>query len=374
MTHRGGFTLIELMTAMVVMIIAVTAATAVMISAVSMTRNADNASDDFDHARLAGEQLTREIQSTGLMAPAGIFIGTVASQNFPLYGADGNGTGPLPPAPVQAGTDDLWLIVTDRNALRDPCKDRGAALPISVAAMSGSINVQCVTGDVNSAFNLTDFLVAANSRTGALLTVTALAGTTVQYAEQTVANFSDAPPPGKGYSVGDLVYHVTPWHYFVKVMPATGTFPPWTGLYRHRGTVQADALGRPLSDDPAYQDELVQVGIEDLQVAYGIDANNTGDPAQYAYGNPTGAPTDYGLPPPFSAATPLRTVRLTVVARSQQVRADTGGNTSGAGIKSVGLGAGGGLQVENHLIPADGFQRAVYSRRLELPNLTPIAL
>jgi prepilin-type N-terminal cleavage/methylation domain-containing protein len=367
-----GFTLIELMISITVMLFAIVAASTVIVTAGTMTRNADNASDDFDHARLAGEILTRDIQSAGLMTPGGVFIGATTSQNFPLWGEDGNGTGAAPPAPVSPGTDDLWIIVSDRNALRNPCVDMGAALPIQTAVASGPLTVQCSTGNLANAFNTTDFLVAANSRTGALLTVTGLAFPTISYAEQGVPNFSDAPPPGSGFSVGDMVYHATPWHYFVKVIPAIGSQVAWSGLYRHRGLVAADPLGRPLSDDPVYNDELVQVGVEDLQVAYGFDATNTGDPAQYTYGTPTGAPTDYSLPPGFNAATPIRTVRLTVVARSQQSRHETGGSQQQ--VQSSGLGAGGGLQVENHLIPADGFQRAVYSRRLELPNLTPIAL
>jgi prepilin-type N-terminal cleavage/methylation domain-containing protein len=371
MSLRRGFTLIELMIAVTVMVIAIVAASTVVVTAATMTRNADNAADDFDHARLAGELLTRDIQSAGLMTPGGVFIGTPNSQNFPLYGADGNGTGPLPPVPVQPGTDDLWVLATDRNALRDPCVDKGAALPLQSASAAG-LNVQCPSGNLLNAFNATDYLIAANTRTGALLTVNGLAGNTIGYAESGIANFSDAPPPGSGYSTGDMVYRATPWHYFVKAIPAIGNQVAWTGLYRHRGIVLPDGLGRPLSDDPLYNDELVQVGVEDLQVAYGVDANNSGDPAQYAYGVPNGAPTDYGLPPGFNAATPIRTVRLTVVARSQQSRQETGGNQQQ--VRSLGLGAGGGLQVENHLIPADGFQRAVYSRRLELPNLTPIAL
>jgi type II secretory pathway pseudopilin PulG len=376
MNRRHGFTLIELMVSMVVMIIAIFAALTLMLVAFSLVRNADNESDDFDHARIAGEQLTIQLQSAGLMTPGGIFIGTVASQNFPLWGADGNGTGPLPPAPAQAGTDDLWVILPDRNALRDPCGDKGAglpvALPVGVSKPNGPIPVQCPSGNLANAFNVNDFAVAANTRTGALLTINGLGLGQINSVEDGSANFSDAPPPGAGYARADLVYHATPWHYFVKAMPAGPGFQAWTGLYRHRGLVGADPIGRPLMDDPAYPDELVQVGVEDLQLAYGVDANNTGDPALYTYGNPVGAPTDYSLLPAFNANTLLRTVRLTIVTRSQQTRKDVGGGS--AILKPTGLGAGGGLQVENHLIPGDNYQRAVYSRRLELPNLTPIAL
>jgi type II secretory pathway pseudopilin PulG len=375
MSARRGFTLVEALVASAVLMAAIAAASTVMITASSLTRNAENASEDFDHARLAGDQLAREIQSAGLLTPGGLYISTPGSLNFPLYGIDG--VAPYPGstggAPRNAPSDDLWLIVPDRNAMREPCVDPGAGLPVTVAAASGPLTVQCPPAGAITTFNATDFLVAANlsARTGALLSPGLVFGTnTIQYAEQAVANFSDAPPPsGTGFQVGDMVFRATPWHYFTLPIPASGNTPAWVGLFRHRGLAQTDpSTGSPLRDDPAYKDQLVQVGVEDLQIAFGMDDNplhpNSGDPQQYQF--------QAGLPPAFNGSLGLRTVRLSIVARSRQTVQDVGG--LGKTVTQKGLGAGSGITVENHTIAPDGYQRAVYTRRLELPNLTPVAL
>ena len=375
--RRGqrGFTLVEALIASTIFIITVVAATTVMVTASSLTRNAQNSSDEFDYARLAGEQISHQLQSAGLLTPGGIYIGSATSLNFPLFGVDGLApyAGSVGGPPRNPPSDDLWIIVPDRNAMREPCVDPGAALPITVAAASGQLNVQCPSGGTIGTFKPTDFLVAANlsAKTGALLSPGLTFGTsTIQYAEQSVPNFSDAPPPaGTGFQVGDMVFRATPWHYFTLPIAAVGSSPAWTGLYRHRGLAQTDpGTGTPLRDDPAYGDELVQLGIEDIQVAYGMDNNplhpNSGDPLQYQF--------QAGLPAGFNASAGLRTVRLTLVARSRQTVQEIGG--SGKTQTTQGLGANGVINVENHTIAADGYQRAVYTRRLELPNLTPVAL
>jgi type II secretory pathway pseudopilin PulG len=375
MSRSRGFTLVEALVASAMMMAAITAATTVMISASSLTRNAENASEDYDHARLAGEQLAKEIQSAGLLTPGGIYISTPTSLNFPVYGIDGLApyAGSIGGAPRNPPSDDLWMIVPDRNAMREPCVDQGAGLPITVAAANGPLTVQCPPAGAITTFYTTDFLVAANmsAKTGALLSPSLTFGTnSIQYLEQSVANFSDAPPPsGTGFQVGDMVFRATPWHYFTLPIPAQGSNPAYVGLYRHRGLAQTDAnTGSPLQDDPAYKDELIQIGIEDLQLAWGTDNNplhpNSGDPLQYQF--------QAGLTPAFNASLGLRTVRLTVVARSRQTVQDVGG--SGKAVTQKGLGTGSGITVENHTIAADGYQRAVYTRRLELPNLTPVAL
>ena len=71
-----------------------------------------------------------------------------------------------------------------------------------------------------------------------------------------------------------------------------------------------------------------------------------------------------------TGARPLRTVRISLVGISRQQKNRTDG--------SLKTNNNFPLDVENHIPPkvgvGDGYQRTLYTRRLEMPNLAPASL
>jgi|GEM_PF-1266064 len=366
MTHknRRGFSLIELMVSVVIMAVAVAATASVVVTMMSLTRNAENYTDDLDHARMGGTAIGRVVESAGLMTPDGLLIntGTGPMMINPIFGIDGTtgaGFRAGGAAVAVTGPDDLWVVTPHRNALREGCVDPGAGVAISRTTLGGVLTVQCPA--VITTFTAADYLVASNSRTGALLSPplvlsTVGANATIGYAEQAVANYSPAPPPGEGFTRGDLVYGVTLFHYSIKPSPFSAGRP---ALVRHRGMLGTEATtNRPFVEDPAFGDEVVQDLVEDMQVSFGMQ-NNTGGAITY----------QASLAPDFNPALTLRSVRINVVAvgRLRDLAVD--------GDRVVPLRP---LVVENHSPPGaaltaagDGFRRVLYSQRLELPNAAP---
>ncbi len=366
MTHknRRGFSLIELMVSVVIMAVAVAATASVVVTMMSLTRNAENYTDDLDAARQGGTALGRVVESAGLMTPGGLRVNTGSGPLLinPIFGIDGTtgagfraGGGP----PAVTGPDDLWVVTPNRNSLREGCVDPGAGVVISRTTAGGVLTVQCPT--IITSFGAGDFLVASNSRTGALLSPplvfsTAGANATIGYAEQAVVNFSPAPPPGEGFTRGDFVYGVTLFHYSIKPSPFQAGRP---ALVRHRGMLGTEpTTNRPFVEDPAFGDEVVQDLVEDMQVSFGMQAINT-DVITY----------QTSLAPDYNPALTLRSVRINVVAvgRLRDLAVD--------GDKVVPLRP---LVVENHSppgaalgVPGDGFRRVLYTQRLELPNTAP---
>lgn len=336
MKTRNGFTLIELMVSVVVMVVAIAAASAVLIAASTFTRNTKNQSDNFDVARLGGSSLEKSVTSAGLFTPGGIYVNVGASPTLisPVYGTSGGA----------AATDELWAIEPDPNALREPCVDPGAMMP--VVADGGTVALNCTA---TPTLNSSDFLVDSNLTTGALLTPP-LTVTANSIASAEPASWGN--PPGSGYKQGDVVFRVTPWHYFIKVDDTTGRL----ALMRHRAKLGTSALA-PLMDDDAYNDEVVQPYVEDLQVTYGVSNVTNADPSLYA--------EVQTLPAAYNPAAVPKTVRISLVAISRQTKQDSSG--SGPNLSLVPL------LLEDHTTAgvADGYQRAVYVRRLELTNMSP---
>ena len=355
---KAGFSLIELMISLVIMAVAVAATASVVVTMMSMTRNAENYTEDMDRARMGGRELVKAIEATGLMTPGGLWVNTATGPLLinPMFGIDGTtgaGFRSTGGAPAVAGPDDLWIITPSRNAFREGCVDPGAGVAVTKTVTGGMLTVQCPT--VLTTFGVGDFLVAANSRTGALLTpplVLATAGpnATIGYAEQGVANYAPAPAPGEGFTKGDLVYGVSIFHYAIKPDPVT-TRPRLT---RHRGMLGTElTTNRPFVEDPAFGDEVVQDYVEDMQVSFGVE-NLTTHAVTF----------QDALAPEFNPAVAVRSVRINVVAvgRLRDLATD-GSNT-------VALTQ---LPVENHVPPTvnDGFRRVLFTQRLELPNAAP---
>jgi prepilin-type N-terminal cleavage/methylation domain-containing protein len=69
----AGFSLIELMVSIAIMAVAVAATASVIVTLMSMTRNAENYTEDMDRARMGGLELVKAIEAAGLMTPAGLY-------------------------------------------------------------------------------------------------------------------------------------------------------------------------------------------------------------------------------------------------------------------------------------------------------------
>jgi prepilin-type N-terminal cleavage/methylation domain-containing protein len=365
MKAQRGFTLIELMISAALMVVAVAAAGVLLIAASSMARNAQNYSDDSDNARMAGEALAKVIQSAGLLTPGGIWVNagpaapTLINPVFGIDGTSGAGTGGAHAAAATAdGSDDLWVVVPDANALREACKDSGAGVMVTASKASGPLAVHC--NSAITTFDTNDTLLATNSSTGAILSpplsFPMVGGwATIKFKEDATSNYSDSVKGSPtGFTAGDMVFRVQLMHYFIK---ADSSGRP--GLFSHRGVVGDDSgTGRMLTDDPDTTDALVQDNVEDLQVSYRFDPAGNGNPLTYTA-------QDF-LKPEYDAANPLRSVRVNIVAVSKLSDLDTQGSRNQS-LKPPAL-------VENHdrsTAAADGYRRSLYTRRLELPNTAP---
>lgn len=355
-----GMTLLETMVAAALATIILAAATALLMAGGRVVHNTEHVADSHDHARLAGETLLSAVRQAGAGMSEGLWVvsGGTPQRINPVFGGDGAGAGVLAStttgnAPVTDGSDDLWLVVPDRNYLGRDCAP-GAAMTV-VKPGTGALEVNCV-GVPSGAAPANPMLVASNMKSAALLTQASVTSTpptaTVNYLETSVPAFSNAPHKG-GFQKGDLVYPVRLLHFFIGTNVNNGR----KALMRAEGQPGSDVSGRPFVDMGA--PVVVQDYVEDFQVAFGIDATNTGDPSKYAFQN--------GLKPEFTPG--LRSVRVSVVATGRSPRRD---NRSEA-VLSEDLP----LAVENHTpaaAPADGYFRSLFSRRAELPNLASASL
>lgn len=361
---RRGMTLLETMIVSVLASIIIAAASALLLAGGRVVHNTEHAADSHDNARIAGETLMSMVRQAGAGAPGGLWVlrGGVPIRTNPVFGRDGTtGAGTTGSITTADGSDDLWLVLPDRNYMGEPCSlnadgtPSGASVPVAQAG-TGALKVNC-TGSLRQG----SLHVVSNMTTGALLSnvdltpENAAAPGEVRYAEQGTAGFSNAPEKG-GYQSGDWVYPVRLVHFFLATNPLTNK----SALYRTEGRLAQDALGRPYSDVVTTPPTLVQDSVEDLQVVFGFDTTGTGDPATYTW--------QHGLGPAFQAN--LRTVRISVVATGRNPRRDTQ--------STVVLSSDKPISVENNLRPAavaaDGFYRSLYTRRLELPNLAAASL
>lgn len=337
-----GMTLVELLTAMTVFSIAIVAVTAAFVGSAAVAHNAELNVEGDDAARTALEAIGIALRNAGLGAPGGIYVNSGGAPTLinPVFGADGtSGAGGTANA-YGFERDDLWVVVPLKGMYGRTCVDPGAYVPVTTGG-TGLLTVRCV--DSLGGFST---LLASNGTTAALLTAaTTTPGPPAQidYAERAIAGFSNAPSKG-GFQVGDQVFPAQALHFYIGTEPMSGH----PALYRSVGTLGQDAMGRPFVDG---ETTLIQGEIEDLQVSYGVDTTNSGNPANYTFQN--------GLGPAFIPG--VRAVRVTVVSRTRKTERDA----------SNGVISSGPISVENHLPAAapDGYRRAQNSRRFELVNL-----
>jgi hypothetical protein len=370
MSHRRlrvprGLTLVELMISAGLMTMAVAAATTLMTAGSRMATNNELRGAAEDSARLAMNAIVQALQTAGMGTPGGLWV----NQGGPrlvnsIFGLDGTtGAGGTPTEPTATGTDDLWLVVPDRNALRETCVEAGAAA-VNFTTGTGALDVNCV-----ASFSETDTLMATNMTSGALLTppltLSAPSGTPgtlgytpgiLDYQESTVAGFSDSPASG-GFSPGDLIMRVRLQRFFVAPNPANHGRP---ALWLATGRLGTDALGRPFTDTgTGTSSRLIQDDIEELQIAFGYDVSGQGDPASYSF--------QHGRAAAYSAG--LRTLQVSVVATSAKPQRDSQG-----ALRPFRRMAAGNHDLPTPLPEPDGYYRVLLTRRIELPNMAASAL
>ncbi|NVJ25726.1 MULTISPECIES: PilW family protein [Myxococcus] len=348
-----GMTLLETMVALALTAIIIAAAAALMMAGSRVIHNTEHTADSHDASRLAGEALMNMVRQAGAGAPGGIWVrqGGVPVRVGAIFGRDGTtGAGTNSSTPTADGSDDLWLVVPDRDYLGEPCVTPGAAASV-VRPGTGVLQVNCTQSLKSDSLHL-----VSNMTSAALISNVVISpqspGTPgqVNYDEAGTSGFSNAPERG-GYQSGDLVYPVRLLHFFIGPHPTSGR----PSLLRTEGRLLADALGRPFSELATEQPFVVQENVEDLQVAFGFDTTGQEDPAQYTW--------RHGLASAFQPG--LRTVRVSVVATGRNPRRNTQSTAVLADDKRIAT--------ENNVPPAavvaDGFYRSLYTRRLELPNL-----
>ncbi len=351
---EGGMSLVELTVSIAIMMIVVSAASGLFIAGTNMVATIERRGDTEDAARLALETVARSAENAGMGTQGGLWVRQASSNVLvsPVFGTDGKGT----TTPFE--TDDLWLVVADRNAMRESCQpDSPGAFPgaavVNYLTGTGPLQVRCVDG-----FSTSDVLLATNMVTGALLSprglrpgATSKAPATISYEEEGAAGFSDSPAKG-GFQAGDLVFKVNLTHYFVQANPATGR----SALYRSTGKVSISASGPPFTDVAT---SVVQENIEDFQVSY------------FSAGTPLSPPENYipsdGLGFVYNPSQALRALQLTVVARTALPQRMQNGRLRAYHPVAVGNHDPGWKDADGY----DGYERVIYSRRIELPNLAP---
>ncbi|HKD41554.1 MAG TPA: PilW family protein [Myxococcaceae bacterium] len=358
MKSNRGFTLIEIMISGGIMMIAVLATCMMLLEGQRFTRNTEEVAKSNDSARLAGELIVGALRTAGMGANLGVFVnnGGVPRLISPIFGTDNIAT--------LGFTDDIWMIMPERISLvkSETCqtitiagltKSGGSAA--LVQGGTGQLQVNCTLGLLPGGIAPPPMLLVTNFQTpGVLLTQPSLGaasdGTTtvgqIDYSEEGLGTY-----PPKPFLVGDLVYGASVVRFFVK-RDANGR----PGLYRQTGLLTG--ASPPAFVTSTLTESLVQEDIEDLQFSYGVDPSGLNLPNNYTF-------TD-GFPDGFTR--PLRSVRVNVISIHE--RRMVNGDTSD-------LAAYAPIRIENHDVsgaPKDPFRRSLYSRRVELVNLSPGAL
>jgi type II secretory pathway pseudopilin PulG len=351
MKNQRGFTLVEVMLAVGLSMLAMTVVMILVLFTTAKARDSDVVADSNSYARLGGDAIASALRLAGMGSGQGVYLNSAGAPLLAnaVYGRDNltiNQAGN-----AVTGTDDLWIIAPVRNGMLDNCNVRGA-YTILTAAGTGPLAVKPVAGPpCTQSFVNGDTLLVTNLNGAALISSIVLNNpgiNQINYSESAIPGFSNAPQRG-GFQQGDLAVLANVVHYYLDRDPTTNQL----ALYSKRGTVGADFLGRPLVDTGTAT--LVQRYIEDLQVVYWLDPNQTNDPAQYV--------DQHGLAPAYQ--TGVKAVTLYLVARTQATLKDANNGVILSNLTAP-------KSVANHAVAGtpDGLRRSIYSRRIELPNLT----
>ncbi len=388
--RASGMTLIELVIAVSVMLVAVAAATTLLIAAMRMSRDVQGNVEAGERARLAATELLEHLGRAGLGSYNGVNVVTSGTLKLvsPVYGYDGttgNGAAgaaiPLtlmnskPPTTYVVYPDDIWIIEPSRYAFDESClagsgnnQNPGSKVAITAATTTGVVlPVTCTAGLAGWTFLMVTSPNAcatgpiAPCGKAALLTAGTLTANSIDFVEKSTAGF---PPAGASYALGDEVMGVNVTHYYValntKDNPSGVAGAAHPALFRATGKILNDGAtygNRIFSDNVA----AVEVpDVEDLQIAYGYDSaaapTNNPDTYTWVHGQPFLAGTG------TATGKVLKSVRVTVVARSHQSSQRQTVNP-----KMFPMPA----ENDAPAAVADGWEREIFSRRLELPNMAP---
>jgi len=287
-----------------------------------------------------------------------INLGGTATQINAIYVVD-NSTGANPsgngPNPI-VGTDEIWMVTPSLLAMGEACFDSGAKTPLT-AGSSGTIPVACSAGfSTYTGAGRFVMLISGqgNGKAGLLSSPAIGSGTTLTSSDGTIVT---------GFGAGDSVVGVQVLHYYIGLNPRDtdpdGTKHP--ALYRAYGDLTGGTATAPFSNaaNPGPIPEIPDV--DDLQIVTLIDPTGQKNPATYD--------ATLGLPATPLVASPkqVKSMRVSLVARAHNK------SLSGDGNSVVQQFAP--LTVENHAPAAtpDGYQRVIFSRRVELPNMAMTA-
>jgi hypothetical protein len=361
MKSNRGFTLIEIMVSGGIMIVAVLATCMMLVEGQRFTRNTEEVAKSNDSARVAGELIVSALRIAGMGGNLGLWINNSGTPRLisPIFGNDN--------IAAAGSTDDIWMVLPDRTAMlkSEQCVSitiagftrPGGAASLVQGGAGGALQVNCTLGLLPAGIAPPPMLLVTNfSNPGVLLTgptMNQLADGTsgapvgqIGYNEMGLANF-----PPRPYQLGDMVYGAYVVRFFVK-QDANGR----PGLYRQTGLLTGNTP--PAFIPTTINEGLVQEDIEDLQFAYGVDPSGLNLPDNYTF-------TD-GFPDGFTR--PLRSVRVSVISIHE--RRMVNGDSTGIQIYQP-------IRTENHDVsgaPLDAFRRSLYTRRVELTNLSPGAL
>ena len=346
MKSNRGFTTLELMVATAITMVAIVAVCTLLIESGHFTRNNEEIIKSNDGARIAGEFIVGALRVAGVGGAAGVWINNAGTPKLisPIFGTDA--------IAAEGNTDDIWMVLPDRRAFKESnCALNSGSAASLVAGGPGPLNVGCTQSLMPPGLPNPSLLLLANfAGSAALLTaprVTAASDGTVvgviDYGESALPGF-----PPRAFQQGDGVFGASVVHFFVH-RDSSGS-----ALYRETGVLSG-------ASPPAFvagtaSRTVLQSNIEDLQIAYGVDPSGAGQPDQYVFQN--------GFPDAFGSI--LRAVRVSVVAYHD--RPMRSGDTS-ALIAFQPISP-----LENHDqtgAPKDAFRRSLYTRRIELPNLSP---
>lgn len=342
MKSKRGFTILEMMVATAVTMVAIVAVFTVLVEGQRFTRNNEEIVKSNDGARMAGEFIVSALRAAGVGGAAGVWINNAGVPRLisPVFGTDA--------IAAEGNTDDIWVVISDRRAFKESnCAPNSGSVASLVTGGPGPLNVSCTRSLANPSMLLVANFAGPSALLTGLSVLTPSDGTVVgviDYSESPLAGF-----PPRAFQQGDAVFGASVVHFFVH-RDASGS-----ALYRETGVLTGAS---PPAFVPATVSRvMLQPNVEDLQLAYAVDPTGSGQPDQYVFQN--------GFPDAFGGPT-LRAVRVSVVGYHDRPMR-SGDSSALNAYQPIPL-------VENHDqtgAPKDAFRRSLYTRRVELPNLSP---
>ncbi len=281
---QAGFTLIELMISLVLFSFAVAGVLAVAVSMVNGYREQRLAVSTEAAARSAMSYMAEALRGASPGVPSGNISQTVQGTLAPACGV-----GALKVVNYDDRPDELFAVFAS-----------GSVVTTS-ASLYDETSTSITLIDVTQ-ISVGDTLLITDYAQGHLMQVTGIAGNVVDTAPVTCDTGTSAFPtaPVAGYAAGSLVVRAMRAHFFIEDLDGIPTL-----------FVDPDAEGN-LDKEPLAE------GIEDMQIAIGVDEDGTGvvdansTTDEWIY-NVSG---DTPVPDPLPLTSAVRALRITLVARA----------------------------------------------------------